>query len=145
MTLVKTAERVIDLANRVQKYWEDELPKKHPSYPLIKPGEASVKPPPQEKELQTLLTKLPANTIYELGLLMSLGKGEIETTELGDYLQTIKRHFEKPRLLAMYLAENVSLGTYLSDGLTALKRNRIDLAKLFAKGKKSEKKKNQKD
>ena len=42
----------------------------------------------------------------------------IETTELADYLQTIKKHFDEPKLLAMYMAQNIPLGTYLSDGLT---------------------------
>ncbi len=144
MELTEAAEKVIDLANRVQEYWERELPKKHPSYPIIKPGEESVKPPPQEKELQKLLTKLPTNTIYELGLLMSLGKGEVETTELADYLHTIKKHFDEPRLLAMYMAESIPLATYLSDGLTAIKKNRIDLTKLFARKQESAKNKQRK-
>jgi hypothetical protein len=144
MELPEAAENVIDLANRVKKYWDEELPKKHPSYPIIKPGEEPVKPPPQEKELQKLLTELPTNTIYELGLLMSLGKGEVETTELGDYLQTIKKHFEKPKLLARYMAESIPLGTYLSDGLSVLKKNRVDLAKVFARRNGPAKKRRQK-
>ncbi len=144
MKLSETAERVIDLANRVQKYWDEELPKRHPHYPIIKPGEETVEPPPQEKELRNLLTELPPTRIYELGLLMSLGKGEIETTELADSLQTIKTHFDEPKLLALYMADNIPLGRYLSDGLTVLKRNRIDLAKLFARRKDSDKKKQKK-
>src|SRR5438094_974080 len=59
MKLSEVAEQVIRLGRAANDYWETELPKRHPDYPLVRPGEDSGPPPPEEAELRTLLNKLP--------------------------------------------------------------------------------------
>jgi len=55
MKLSETANEVIAFAEAVRNYWDTELPKRHPDYPFVHPGEDSGPPPPEEKKLQEAL------------------------------------------------------------------------------------------
>jgi hypothetical protein len=63
MKLAETTEEVIALAQAVRDYWNAELPRRHPNYPIINPGEDSGPPPPEEKKLRNLLARLPEDVI----------------------------------------------------------------------------------
>jgi hypothetical protein len=126
------ARQVIGLADAIRTYWEAELPKRHPDYPLVHPGEDSGPPPPEEKKLQHLLAKLPADTVYKLLLIMFLGRGEFDTTDLGSRYEELKERFEKPDEAAAEIVEKPTLVEYLADGLEELKKHDIDVDTLLA-------------
>jgi hypothetical protein len=132
MKLSAAARQVIGRADAIRAYWEAELPKRHPDYPLVNPGEESGPPPPEEKKLRQLLAKLPADTVYKLLLIMSLGRRDFDTTDLGSRYEELKERFEKPEEEAAQLVEKPDLADYLADGLDALKKNDIDVDTLLA-------------
>ena len=49
MKLSETVKEVIALAEVIRNYWDTELPKRHPDYPFVHPGEDSGPPPPEEE------------------------------------------------------------------------------------------------
>ncbi len=132
MTLSNTANEVIRLAERIREYWDVELPKRHPNYPIIDASEDSGPPPPEEAQLRKLLDGLPADTIYELILLMYLGRGDIDTRDLAGDLQQMRDTFPKPAHAISQMVGKVPLGEYLSDGLERLRNDGIDVDDLHA-------------
>ncbi|MCI0379917.1 MAG: DUF3775 domain-containing protein [Gemmataceae bacterium] len=127
MKLSETAQKVIALAEAIRKYWETELPKRHRDYPLIRAGEDSGPPPPEEKKLKNLLEKLPNNDIYKLALIMFLGRGDFGTDELPAKYKALTETFGKPEQAASRLIAKGALADYLNDGLVQLKKNAIDI------------------
>ena len=125
-------ELVRESLNAIRTYWEAELPKRHPNYPLVHPGEESGPPPPEEKKLRQLLARLPADTVYKLLLIMSLGRGDFDTTDLGSRYEELKERFEKPEQAAAQMVAKPGLADYLADGLDELKKNDIDADTLLA-------------
>jgi hypothetical protein len=49
MMFSQTAAEVIGLATAIRGYWNTELPKRHPNYPVVSLGEDSGPPPPPEE------------------------------------------------------------------------------------------------
>ena len=66
MNLSEATNRVIDLADKVREYYDRELPKWHPNYPVAYPDEKDPPPPPEEKELRDFLVSLPEDMIHQL-------------------------------------------------------------------------------
>ncbi len=52
MKLSETVSEVIALAEAIRNYWDAELPKRHPDYPFVHPGEDDGPPPPEEQKLK---------------------------------------------------------------------------------------------
>ena len=73
MKLSETVNEVIALAEAIRTYWDAELPKRHPDYPWVHPGEDDGPPPPEQKKLEDLLASLPEDVVYKLALLMFVG------------------------------------------------------------------------
>jgi hypothetical protein len=130
MKLSETASKVIALAEAIRNYWDTELPKRHPDYPFVHPGEDSGPPPPEEKKLKSLLARLPGDVLYELALIMHLGQGEFGTDDLAAHYQVLKRRYGKPGSAAAQLRENAALADDLTDGLAELKKAGIDVDQL---------------
>jgi hypothetical protein len=130
MKLSETANEVIALAEAIRDYWDAELPKRHPDYPLVHPGEDDGPPPPEEKQLKNLLEHLPADVIYKLALIANLGWGDCKTADLGKQYQKVKEKYGPPDEAAAYLASQPSLEDDLTDGLAQLKKNGIDVDQL---------------
>jgi len=130
MKLSEEVEKVIDLAKVIREYWERELPKRHPDYPVMNPGERPLAPPPQEKKLATLFAKLPDDMVYQIGLLMDLGRGYFNVNELAQHYRSLKDDFDSPEALAALLTGKVTLADYLQDGLAELKKHHIDVDSL---------------
>lgn len=130
MKLSETATKVIALAEAIRNYWDTELPKRHPDYPFVHPGEDSGPPPPEEKKLKALLARLPGDMVYKLALIMHLGRGEFGTDNLASHYQVLKRTYGKPGSAAAQLAEKASLAEDLTDGLAELKKAGIDMDEL---------------
>jgi hypothetical protein len=135
MKLSEAARRAIDLAQRIQTYWNTELPKRLANYPIVGKGEDEGPPPPEEAELKQFLSGLPPETIYQLASIMNVGRRYFGPGEILEHFEETKANFGKPELAIGLLVANLSLAYYLGDGLDQLKRQGIDLDKLFRKTK----------
>jgi hypothetical protein len=111
------ASRSLVLARAIRDYWAAELPRRHPNYPLVNPDADSGPPPPQEKELRQFLKRLSADTVYKLALIMYLGQGDFDTTDLPAEYQAIKASFESPAALIAQMLEKAPLADYLEEGM----------------------------
>jgi hypothetical protein len=127
MKLSETANEVIALAESIRNYWDTELPKRHPDYPLVNPGEDSGPPPPEERKLKDLLTSLPEDAVYQLALIMYIGRGDFGTDDLAGHYEALKETFGKPDGAVSQMIEKASLADYLTDGLAELKKNGADV------------------
>jgi hypothetical protein len=130
MKFSKTAARVITLAGQVQDYWNTELPKRHPNYPIISPEEDSGPPPPQQAKLKELLASLPLEEIQRLIFLMYLGRGDFGTNDLATHYEAVKRRFRKPEQAFSQMTGKVPLADYLADGMSELSKHGFDLDNL---------------
>jgi Protein of unknown function (DUF3775) len=127
MKLSETANEVMALANAIQEYWNTELPKRHPNYPLVRPGDEDGPPPPQQKELEHLLASLPEDVLYQLAFLVYLGKGYFVAKDLASHYEEVKQRVGTPEEAVSELADTASLGDSLEFGLEKLKRQSIDV------------------
>lgn len=130
MKLSEAATRVIDLARKVHDYYAAELPKWHPNYPLVGPGEESAPPPPEEKELRAFLAALPAEMISQLTLIMYLGRGDFGTEDLAESYEALNGTTGVSELAVSQMMDTAPLGDYLSDGLEELRKHRINVDRL---------------
>jgi Protein of unknown function (DUF3775) len=131
MTLSNVVKEVIALSEAAQVYWDRELPKRHPEYPIVRPGEDSGPPPEEEKKLLALLTGLPPDILYKLALIMALGRGAVTMDDLADRYEAMKDELGKPAFVVTQMLETAPLAEYLVDGLEELKRNHINVDKLL--------------
>ena len=92
MKLSEAAAKVIALSQVIRAYWDAELPKRHPDYPIIHTDEYSGPPPPEQAELAEFLAGLPPKLIYQLITVMSLGRG-IEPADLAEQFERVKTTF----------------------------------------------------
>jgi hypothetical protein len=127
MKLSETVKEVIALSAAIGNYWDTELPKRHPNYPVVDAGEDSGPPPPQKKQLRDLLKSLPEDDIYKLTLLMYLGRGDFGTDDLATHYEAVKKRFAKPEWAISQMMEKAPLADYMTDGLTELEKNGIDV------------------
>jgi hypothetical protein len=130
MKLSEAIEKVIGLAKVIREYWETELPKRHPDYPIMNPGEEPVPPPPEQRQLADLFASLPPEMIFQIALLMYLGRGDFDASELAPHYEALKKNFDSAAALASQLADKAPLADYLQDGLAELKKRKIDVDKL---------------
>jgi len=130
MNLSDAANRVIDLARKVREYYASELPKRHPNYPVVGLEEESAPPPPEEKELRDFLSTLSEEMIYQLILIMYLGRGDFGTDDLAGYYATLKGAFGDPEHAASQMMDKAPLADYLLDGLEELRKHKINVDKM---------------
>jgi hypothetical protein len=123
----EAATEAIRLADARRAYWDAELPKHHPAYPLIRAGERPAPSPPEDGQLRSLLRSLPPEVTYKLILTMYLGRGDFGTDAIGEEYKDLKKTFPEPRIAASQMSGKVPLGDYLRDGLARLRRAGIDL------------------
>jgi hypothetical protein len=135
----EAAERVIALARKIRAYWEVELPKRHPDYPLIHIDDKPVPQPPEYAKLEEFLKRLPPEMIYQLLLVMHLGRGDFGTANLGERFDELKITFGTPERVISQLTQKAALGDYLAVGLDKLKNSKIDMNKLSMKASRSRK------
>lgn len=127
MKFSEAAEEVIRLADARRAYWDAELPKRHPDYPIMRAGQRRTPPPPEDGQLRSLLASLPQDVIYKLILTMYLGRGDLGTNYLERHYADMKQTFPEPQLAASQMNGKVPLGDYVRDGLARLKEAGIDL------------------
>jgi hypothetical protein len=135
----EAAAKVIMLARAIRAYWEAELPKRHPDYPVIHMNEDSGPPPPEQAELREFLAGLSPELIYQLLLVMHLGRGDFGPVNLAEHFEQLKTTFSKPAVAISQMMGKASLPDYVTDGLGKLNRSGINPDKLFAKASKARK------
>ncbi len=76
MKFSEVVERVVNLSATINAYWDTELHKLHPRYPLIDdPDIPDPPPPPQAEEMRQLLRARPAEEVRKLMAIYRLGVG----------------------------------------------------------------------
>ena len=115
MTFAETLDWVIALADKVWEYWDAELPKRHPEYPIVREGEDSGPPPPEQAELRALLGSLGLPDLHRLIALMYFGRRFSPADFAAEYRQAAD-HFPDPAVAVEYLAEFPPLADQLRDG-----------------------------
>jgi hypothetical protein len=139
MKLSQAVEKVITLAKAIREYWETELPKRHPDYPLVRPGEKPLPPPAQEKQLTKLFASVPDEFVFQIALLMYLGRGDFDADDLEEQYETLRENFDNADALASQLTQKAPLADYLQDALAELEKHGIDLDRLPLKAAKARK------
>src|SRR4051794_29645956 len=125
MKLSKAAKKAIFLARKVREYYDAELPKWYPDYPIYDPRQEGPPPPKEEQELRSFLRSAPPETIYRLLLLMRLGREDFGVDDLPGNYEALRKKYFDPEVAASLMADYVPLAAYLTDGLAELKRHRI--------------------
>jgi hypothetical protein len=125
MKLSEAAARVIALSGKVREYYDAELPKWYPDYPVIDPAQEGPPPPKEEQELRNFLRSLPAETIYRLVLVMRLGREDFGVDDLPGRYEALKKTFATPEWAVSLMMGKAPLAADLSDGLLELQRHRI--------------------
>ena len=128
--LSQAAKRAITLAGKIRAYYDRELPKRYLHYPVISPGEEGPPPPPEEKTLNQFLTTLPPDLLYQLLLVMYLGRGDYGVEDLAGPYAALKGTIGEPQWAASQMMEKAPLADYLSDGLAKLQEHGIDVDNL---------------
>jgi hypothetical protein len=132
MTLSATAQKVIDLSGEVRDYYETELRKRYPNYPIVDENEENVPPPPAEKELRAFLESLPKEMIFQLFLIMYLGRGEFSPDDLAESYEKLKESIgdDAEYALAEMMHYKAALADRLMYGLEELRDHKIDVNKM---------------
>jgi hypothetical protein len=129
MKLATIVNKAVSLSEVIFQYWDTELRKHHPNYPLVYPGEEDGPPPPQQKKLRELLSSLPEDTLYKLALLRDVGRGIVKTNDLEGGYQDLRDDWDNPAQLIEVLVDK-PLDYDLPEGLARLKTAGIDLDKI---------------
>lgn len=128
MKLSDAANQVIDLAGKVRAYYDTELPKWYPNYPLVDAEEEGLPPPPEEKKLRDFLVALPETTLYQLLLIMRLGRGEVEANDLAAYYETLKGSLgNSEQATTQMMVFSVVMAGELLDGLEELRKRGMNV------------------
>jgi hypothetical protein len=130
MQLSKAAQEVVRKAEAIRRHWDAELPRRHPDYPLVNPGEDSGPPPPEEGQLRAFLAGLPAEMLYKLLLIVALGRGDFGVGDLASHYERLKATFRKPEAAVSWMMGKGPLAEYLADGLALLQASGIDVDRM---------------
>ena len=127
MKLSEAVQGIIRLGDASRAYWDRELPKHHPHYPMIRAGEDSGPPPPEDAQIQALLKSLPEDQLYTLILLMYVGRGDFSADRLLPAYQTMKETFPSKELAIAQMTGRKTLAEYLTDAMEEIQKRHIDL------------------
>jgi hypothetical protein len=130
MKMSEIIAKVISLATAIRDYWNVELPKRHPHYPVISLGEDSGPPPPEEQQLKELLSTLSDEEIYDLLLVMYLGRGDFGAGDLATNYRYVTERFPSRERAISQLRGKAPLADYLCDGLAELQKSGINADQL---------------
>jgi hypothetical protein len=127
ITLSEATGKVIDLARKVREYYDAELPKRHPDYPLERLGDERTPPPKEEEELRQFLGSLSDNLVAQLILIMYLGRGDYAVDNLAENYEAFTEAFANREHAISQMMAKAPLADYLTDGLETLRMHRIDV------------------
>lgn len=134
MKLSEVADKVIRLGEMSRAYWESELPKRHPYYPIIHAGEDLVSVSPEDTRIRELLKRLPDEQLYALVLLTYVGRGDYAADNLLTAYQSLKETFPSRDLAIAQLTGTETLAEYLTDAMDEVGKHGIDLNSLVFEG-----------
>jgi len=127
MTRTEAIKELIRLGERSRAYWDRELPKRHPKWPLIQKGESSGPSPPEDAEIQKLLTSLPEEDLFLLCLLMYVGRGDFDIDHLRPAYQRMREAFSSRELAIDQMVGKPALSEYLADAWDEVQKHHINL------------------
>lgn len=127
MKLSEVVREVIRLGDASREYWDRELPKRHPRYPVIGPDETPPAPPPEDSQIQRLLESLPENQLYGVMVLAYLGRGDFSIDNLSRAFEEMKESFPSSTLAIAQLVGTNELAEYLTDATEEIQTRHIDL------------------
>ena len=127
MKLSETMKQIIGLAESIRSYWDSELPKRHPKYPIVSPDGDDGPPPAEEQKLKDLFSSLTEDDIYKTLLTVYLGRGDFDTSDLDGEYGFLKEMFGKSDQAVSRMVAQAPLGEYLEEGMVELSRHRIDI------------------
>jgi hypothetical protein len=130
MMLSEAVHEVIRLGDASRAYWDRELPKRHPDYPLIRAGEDSGPPPPEDARIEALLRSLTDDQIYALVLLMYVGRGDFSADHLQSAYQAMHEMFPSEDVAISQIMGTTAVAEYLTDALVEIQKRHIDLDRL---------------
>ena len=130
MKLSEVVRELIRLGDASRAYWDTELPKHHPHYPVILAEERSAPPPPEDAQIQALLNSLPEDQLYAVALLTYLGRGDFTADHLIRAYQTIKEILPSMELAISQITGQKALGEYLTDAMAEIQKRHINLDSL---------------
>lgn len=130
MKLSEAVRELICLGDASRAYWDRELPKRHPHYPIVRAGEDSGPPPPEEAQIEALLAVLPDDQLYALLLLTYMGRGAYSADHLLPAYQTMKEMFPSRDMAIAQMTEMIALAEDLTDALEEIRKRHIDLDSL---------------
>jgi len=119
--------KVIELSAAIREYWDRELPKRHPNYPLIDPDADDGPPPPEEKKLRRLLKGLPEDTLFQIGYIAQLGRGDSQRGDLEQMFEYTKQWLDDSDLATEIFVGTPGLSDHLQRGMSQLAERRIDV------------------
>ena len=130
MKLSEVVRKVIGLAEASRAYWDRELRKHHPHYPIIGSSEDSGPPPPEDAEMAALLKNLPEDQLYYLVTLAFVGRGDFSADHLAHAYQVMKDALPSKELAIAQITSTNTLAEYLTDATEEIERRHIDLDSL---------------
>jgi hypothetical protein len=136
MTLSEVVNRVIALASTIPVYYETELRRLFPNYPLLDSvddleTEEKLPPPPEERELQDFLTSLPDDLIYQLILIVHFWRGYARLDDMAAYYAGMKDIVgDRTQALSELMFDKGTLADELLGGLEELDKYKINVDKL---------------
>ncbi len=126
MKFSEVVKRVIDLATPINEYWERELRKRHPKYPLVDPAVPDPPPPPQEEELRQFLRSLPAEEVHKLVEIYHLGRGDFNAADFPGAVRRGAKSGPVPDHLIEEMASG-SLNEFFVNGVHELRLAGVDV------------------
>jgi hypothetical protein len=130
MKLSEVVREAIRLGDASRAYWDIELPKHHPHYPVILAEERSAPPPPEDARIQALLNSLPEEQVYAVALLTYVGRGDFSVDRLVPAYRTIKEILPNKELAIDQITGQKALGEYLADAMAEVQKRHINLDSL---------------
>jgi hypothetical protein len=130
MKLSEVVREVIRLGDASRAYWDRELPKHHPHYPVILAEERSAPPPPEDAQIQVLLNSLPEDQLYAVTLLTYVGRGDFTVDRLIPAYRTVKDILPSKELAIAQITGQKTLGEYLTDAMAEIQKRHINVDSL---------------
>jgi Protein of unknown function (DUF3775) len=130
MKLSEVVQELIRLGDASQAYWDTELPRHHPHYPVILAEERPAPPPPEDAHIQALLKSLPEDQRYAVTLLSYMGRGDFTADRFIPAYRTIKEILPSKELAIAQVTGQKALGEYLTDAMAEIQKRHINLDSL---------------
>lgn len=127
MTRKELIQELIRLGELSRAYWDTELPRRHPKYPIVQQGEDSGPPAPADRQIHDLLDALNERDLYILLTLVYLGRGDFDLKHLRSAFRKMKDSFPDRELAIDQITSKTVLSEYLMDAMQEIRDSDIDV------------------